>query len=145
MPVSASSKIANGATAFGYDEDGKSGFIATPAPRHLATDEVPRVVKDFAEAAANAVEAGFDGVEIHGANGYLFDQFLNPAVNDRTDRYSAELMENRLRFALEVVDAVIARIGAARVGIRLSPFGTLFDIALRRDRENLCRADASAR
>ncbi len=128
-PVSASSKIANGATAFGYDEDGKPGFVATPQPRPLATEEISRVVADFADAAANAVEAGFDGVEIHSANGYLFEQFLNPTVNDRTDRYAADTMENRLRFVLEVVDAVIARIGVARVGIRLSPFGKLFDMA----------------
>jgi len=127
-PVSASSKMANGATAFGYDENGQPGFVPTPAPRQLATEEVSRVVNDFANAAANAVEAGFDGVEIHSANGYLFEQFLNPAVNDRTDRYSAPTMENRLRFVLEVVDAVIARIGVARVGIRLSPFGKLFDM-----------------
>ena len=72
--------------------------------------------------------AGFDGVEIHSANGYLFEQFLNPAVNDRTDRYAADTMANRLRFVLEVVDAVIARIGTARVGIRISPFGKLFDM-----------------
>ncbi|WP_239015772.1 alkene reductase [Novacetimonas hansenii] len=128
-PVSASSLIAKGATAFGYDEDGKPGFVATPAPRQLATGEVSRIVGDFATAAANAIDAGFDGVEIHGANGYLLEQFLNPTVNDRTDRYSADTLENRLRFVLEVVDAVIARIGAQRTGIRLSPFGKLFDMA----------------
>jgi N-ethylmaleimide reductase len=128
-PVSASSKIAHGATAFGYDQDGRPGFVPTSAPRQLATQEVPRIVGDFADAAAHAVEAGFDGVEIHGANGYLFEQFLNPLVNDRKDHYAADTMENRLRFALEVVDAVIARIGVGRVGIRLSPFGKLFDMA----------------
>jgi 2,4-dienoyl-CoA reductase-like NADH-dependent reductase (Old Yellow Enzyme family) len=128
-PVSASSLIAKGATAFGYEEDGKPGFVATPAPRQLATEEVSRIVGDFATAAANAVEAGFDGVEIHGANGYLLEQFLNPTVNDRTDLYSADTMENRLRFVLEVVDAVIERIGPQRTGIRLSPFGKLFDMA----------------
>jgi 2,4-dienoyl-CoA reductase-like NADH-dependent reductase (Old Yellow Enzyme family) len=129
-PVSGSSKTAAGATAFGYDDEGKPGFVATSAPRQLATDEVSRVVCDFANAAANAVEAGFDGVEIHGANGYLLEQFLNPGVNDRTDRYAADTMDNRLRFALEVVDATIARIGRERVGIRLSPFGQLFDMPL---------------
>ncbi|CAO4155485.1 N-ethylmaleimide reductase [Methylorubrum aminovorans] len=127
-PVSATSKIAVGATAFGYDESGKPGFVAPPAPRPLATGEVGRVVADFAQAAANAVEAGFDGVEIHGANGYLFEQFLNPLVNDRTDRYGPGTMENRLRFALEVVDAICERIGSARVGIRLSPYGQIFDM-----------------
>jgi N-ethylmaleimide reductase len=129
-PVSGSSKIAEGATAFGYDENGKPGRVAATAPRQLSTDEVARVVDDFANAATNSVEAGFDGVEIHGANGYLLEQFLNPLVNDRTDRYGADTMENRLRFALEVVDATIARIGRERVGIRLSPYGKLFDMPL---------------
>jgi N-ethylmaleimide reductase len=127
-PVSASSKIAQGATAFGYDEQGKPGLVATSAPRPLSTDEVGRVARDYATAAANAVEAGFDGVEIHGANGYLLEQFLNPLVNDRTDQYGAGTMEDRLRFVLEVVDGVIAQIGRERVGIRLSPYGQLFDM-----------------
>nr|WP_315254645.1 alkene reductase [uncultured Duganella sp.] len=125
-PVSGTSKIAEGGMAFGYTEDGQPGMVPTTTPRQLATDEVPRVVQDYANAAANALEAGFDGVEIHGANGYLFEQFLNPLVNDRDDQYAADSMENRLRFALEVVDAVIARIGRERVGIRLSPYGRLF-------------------
>jgi len=127
-PVSASSKVAAGATAYGYDADGKPAMVAPGAPRQLATEEVPRVLNDFADAAESAVAAGFDGVEIHGANGYLFEQFLNPLVNDRNDRYAADMMENRLRFALEAVDAVIARIGRERVGIRLSPYGRLFDM-----------------
>ncbi len=127
-PVSPSSKIANGATAFGYDDAGKPGFVAASVPHQLSTDEVVRVVGDFADAAGNAIEAGFDGVEIHGANGYLLEQFLNPLVNDRNDRYAADTMENRLRFTLEVVDAAIARVGRERVGIRLSPFGKLFDM-----------------
>ncbi|WPB56293.1 alkene reductase [Xylophilus sp. GOD-11R] len=129
-PVSASSLQAVGAQAFGYDADGVPALIDTPAPRQLATDEIPRIVEDFAQAAANAIEAGFDGVEIHGANGYLHEQFMNPLVNDRTDRYAADTLENRLRFTLEVVDAVIARIGVNRVAIRLSPYGQLFDMPL---------------
>ncbi|WP_144271874.1 alkene reductase [Paraburkholderia bannensis] len=128
LPVSASSKQAVNAKAFGYDENGEPSPIDTPAPRPLTTDEVARVVEDFAQAAENAIQAGFDGVEIHGANGYLFEQFMNPLVNDRTDRYSADIIENRLRFTLEVVDAVTARIGAKRVGIRISPYGKLFDM-----------------
>ena len=128
-PVSASSKIARGATSFGYDEDGKPGLVATTTPRQLSTEEVSRVIGDFANAASNAIEAGFDGIEIHGANGYLHEQFLNPTVNDRKDRYSADTMENRLRFTLEVVDATIERIGPERVGIRLSPYGRLYDMA----------------
>ncbi|MDF2489874.1 MAG: NADH:flavin oxidoreductase [Pseudomonas sp.] len=129
-PVSSTSKSAKGATAFGYNEDGEPGFVATSVPRALSTDEVGRVVEDFAQAAENAIAAGFDGVEIHGANGYLIEQFLNPLVNDRTDRYSAQNLEDRLRFVFEVVDAVCARIGANRVGIRVSPYGQLFDMPI---------------
>lgn len=85
-------------------------------------------IQDNGRAAGNAIEAGFDGVEIHGANVYLLEQFMNPLVNDRTDRYAADTMDNRLRFTLEVVDAVAANIGRERVGIRISPYGELFDM-----------------
>ncbi|MFY1667603.1 alkene reductase [Pseudomonas sp. Pseu.R1] len=129
-PVSSTGKAAQGAIAFGYDDNGEPGFVPTSTPRPLSTEEVGRVVQDFAQAAANAVEAGFDGVEIHGANGYLIEQFLNPLVNDRTDRYSAQTLEGRLRFVFEVVDAVVARIGADKVGIRISPYGQLFDMPI---------------
>jgi N-ethylmaleimide reductase len=129
-PVSASSKVAAGAFAFGFNAEGQPALVETPAPRPLDTDEIPRIVEAFAQAAANAIEAGFDGVEIHGANGYLHEQFLNPLVNDRSDAYSASSLENRLRFTLEVIDAVVARIGAQRTAIRLSPYGQLFDMPL---------------
>lgn len=129
-PVSSTNKAAEGAIAFGYDESGEPGFVPTSVPRQLTTEEVGRVVEDFAQAAENAIAAGFDGVEIHGANGYLIEQFLNPLVNDRTDRYSAQNLEDRLRFVFEVVDAVTARIGASKVGIRISPYGQLFDMPI---------------
>jgi len=90
-------------------------------PRRLETDEIPFIVNDFRVAARNAIEAGFDGVEIHGAHGYLIDQFLKDHVNDRTDIYGASL-ENRCRFAVEIIQAVVDEIGADKVGIRLSPF-----------------------
>ncbi|KAI9075522.1 hypothetical protein K1719_036695 [Acacia pycnantha] len=90
-------------------------------PRRLTTDEIPQIINDFRLAARNAMEAGFDGVEIHGAHGYLVDQFMKDHVNDRTDEYGGSL-ENRCRFPLEVVKAVAEEIGAERVGIRLSPF-----------------------
>ncbi|KAL1195343.1 putative 12-oxophytodienoate reductase-like protein 1 [Cardamine amara subsp. amara] len=90
-------------------------------PRRLTTDEIPTIVNDFRLAAKNAIEAGFDGVEIHGAHGYLVDQFMKDTVNDRTDSYGGSL-ENRCRFALEVIEAVTNEIGPDRVGIRLSPF-----------------------
>ncbi|KAK2371851.1 putative 12-oxophytodienoate reductase [Trifolium repens] len=90
-------------------------------PRRLKTDEIPNIVNDFKLAARNAIEAGFDGIEIHGAHGYLLEQFMKDKVNDRTDEYGGSL-ENRCRFALEVVEAVVNEIGADKVGIRLSPF-----------------------
>ncbi|WCJ34931.1 12-oxophytodienoate reductase 1 [Euphorbia peplus] len=90
-------------------------------PRRLTTDEIPDIVNDFRIAARNAMEAGFDGVEIHGAHGYLIDQFMKDQVNDRTDEYGGSL-ENRCRFTLRVVEAIANEIGADRVGIRLSPF-----------------------
>ncbi|XP_019176724.1 PREDICTED: 12-oxophytodienoate reductase 2-like isoform X2 [Ipomoea nil] len=95
-------------------------------PRRLRTDEIPQIINDFRLAARNAIEAGFDGVEIHGAHGYLIDQFLKDEINDRTDQYGGSL-ENRCRFALEIVDAIANEIGAERVGIRLSPFANYME------------------
>lgn len=95
-------------------------------PRRLAKDEIPNVVNDFREAARNAIAAGFDGVEIHGAYSYLIEQFLKDSANDRTDEYGGSL-ENRCRFALEVVGAVVEEVGGHRVGIRLSPFTDYMD------------------
>ncbi|GFY92553.1 12-oxophytodienoate reductase 2 [Actinidia rufa] len=95
-------------------------------PRQLQTDEIPQVVDDFRLAARNAMEAGFDGVEIHGAHGYLIEQFLKDQVNDRVDKYGGSL-ENRGRFALEIVEAVVNEIGADKVGIRLSPFADFME------------------
>ncbi|KAJ9167314.1 hypothetical protein P3X46_021978 [Hevea brasiliensis] len=95
-------------------------------PRRLRTDEIPQVVNDFRIAARNAMEAGFDGVEIHGAHGYLIDQFMKDQVNDRADQYGGSL-ENRCRFALEIVEAVANEIGADKVGIRLSPFANYME------------------
>ncbi|XP_027355091.1 putative 12-oxophytodienoate reductase 11 [Abrus precatorius] len=97
-----------------------------PAPRRLTTDEIPNVVNDFRIAAKNAIEAGFDGVEIHGANGYLLDQFLKDKVNDRDDEYGGSL-ENRCRFPLTVVQAVADEVGADKVGVRISPFADYCD------------------
>ncbi|KAF5196687.1 12-oxophytodienoate reductase [Thalictrum thalictroides] len=97
------------------------GYFAPP--RRLELEELPHIVNDFRIAASNAIKAGFDGVEIHGAHGYLLDQFMKDSVNDRKDKYGGTL-ENRCRFPLEVVEAVVDEIGADRVGIRLSPFST---------------------
>ncbi|XP_062152953.1 12-oxophytodienoate reductase 1-like isoform X2 [Alnus glutinosa] len=110
----------NGQAPISSTDKGLDGAQFTP-PRRLRTDEIPQIVNDFRVAARNAIEAGFDGVEIHGAHGYLIDQFLKDEVNDRTDQYGGSL-ENRCRFALEIVEAVANEIGADKVGIRLSPF-----------------------
>ncbi|CAI9266336.1 unnamed protein product [Lactuca saligna] len=95
-------------------------------PRRLQSNEIPTLVNDFRLAARNAIDAGFDGVEIHGANGYIIDQFLKDQVNDRTDEYGGTL-ENRCRFALEIVEAVANEIGGDRVGIRLSTFANYME------------------
>jgi N-ethylmaleimide reductase len=104
--------------------DGKlwagSGMVPFETPRALAIDEIPGIVEDFRTGAANALAAGFDGVEIHAANGYLLDQFLRDKANQRTDRYGGSI-ENRARLVIEVTDAVLGVWGADRVGIRFSP------------------------
>ncbi|CAR27229.1 ZYRO0C11902p [Zygosaccharomyces rouxii] len=92
-------------------------------PQHgLTKDEIKEYVKEFVQAAKNSLEAGADGVEIHSANGYLLNQFLDPMSNKRTDEYGGSI-ENRARFTLEVVDAIVEAVGASKVGIRLSPYG----------------------
>ncbi|MBV9879214.1 MAG: alkene reductase [Gemmatirosa sp.] len=91
-----------------------------PTPRPLAVDEIPAIVRTFADGARHALEAGFDGVEVHGANGYLLDQFLRDGTNHRTDDYGGPVA-NRARLLLEVTEAVTDAIGADRVGVRLSP------------------------
>ncbi|KAG2034788.1 FMN-linked oxidoreductase [Suillus americanus] len=91
-------------------------------PRALTTDEIKEYVATYAAAAKNAIRAGFDGVEIHGANGYLIDQFIQDVTNQRTDEYGGSI-ENRARFALEVTDAIVEAVGAERTGFRLSPWG----------------------
>ncbi|XP_042384070.1 12-oxophytodienoate reductase 7-like [Zingiber officinale] len=98
--------------------DGKYGNYATP--RRLATSEIPQIVQDYQQAAINAIEAGFDGIELHGAHGYLIDQFLKDGINDRTDAYGGSL-GNRCRFLAEVAQAVVSAIGASRAAVRISP------------------------
>lgn len=96
-------------------------------PRALETLEMPGIIADFKHGAENAKKAGFDGVEVHGANGYLVDQFLQDGSNQRTDQYGGSI-ENRARLLLEIVDEAIAVWGAGRVGVRLSPYGTFNDM-----------------
>jgi len=103
------------------------GFKPVPTPRALETDEIPGIVADYAHAAQCALDAGFDGVEIHSANGYLLQQFLSDKTNKRTDRYGGRI-ENRTRIVVEVVEAVTRVWGGDRVGIRLSPLTKFADI-----------------
>ncbi len=95
-------------------------FTEVSEPRALRLEELPGIVEAYRKSAANAIRAGFDGVEIHGANGYLLDQFLRDGTNKRTDEYGGSI-ENRARLMLEVTAAIVAEIGAERTGIRLSP------------------------
>jgi N-ethylmaleimide reductase len=99
-----------------------AGELEMPAPEAMSEDDIERAIEQFARSAELAVEAGFDGVELHGANGYLIDQFINTGSNRRTDAWGGSV-ENRGRFAREVAKRVAARIGADRLGIRVSPFG----------------------
>jgi N-ethylmaleimide reductase len=105
-----------------------NGFEDIPAPRALETSEIPGLVAQYAQGARNAMAAGFDAVEVHGANGYLIDQFLQDRTNRRGDAYGGAI-ENRARFLLEVVEAVTAEAGIERTGVRLSPQNTMNDIA----------------
>ncbi len=102
-----------------FTADGMKDFVT---PRALESDEIPGIIEDYARAAQNAIVAGFDGVEIHGANGYLIDQFLKDGTNKRSDEYGGGL-KNRVRFAIEVIEAVAETIGANKTGIRFSPAG----------------------
>ena len=98
----------------------ESGLFDCPVPRALTRSEIRAIIEDYRQAAANAMKAGFDGVEIHGANGYLIDQFLRASSNIREDEYGGNV-DNRIRFVREVAEAITDQIGSEKVGIRLSP------------------------
>jgi N-ethylmaleimide reductase len=121
-PVAPSAVRANGKTFVG------GTFADVSEPRALALEEIPGIIDSFKRGAANAIAAGFDGVEIHGANGYLLDQFAKDGANKRTDAYGGSI-ENRARLMLEVAQAVSAEVGAARTGIRLSPVTPANDVS----------------
>ncbi len=123
LPV-APSAIAPQAQVWVAGDDGVGRMVDSPVPRALTAADIQAVVGDFRRAAANAMRAGFDGVEIHGANGYLIDQFLRTTSNQRTDAYTGATLEGRTRFALEVAAAVASEAGAERTGMRLAPFIT---------------------
>lgn len=116
-PVAPSAIAAEG---YAYSKDGEVPFSM---PRALALHEIPGIIEEFRSGAERALRAGFDGVEIHGANGYLPDQFLQDGTNKRTDEYGGPI-ENRARFMLEVTQAAISVWGADRVGVRIAPSGT---------------------
>ena len=115
--------VSSTATAIEGEVQTPQGKLPNAAPRALTADEIPAVVAAYVQGAKNAIAAGFDGVEVHGANGYLIDQFLRDGANQRTDAYGGS-MENRTRFLFDVLTAVTAAIGADRVGLRLSPLNS---------------------
>ena len=105
----------------------QSGLQDYPTPKEMNYNDIIQAKKEYAESSKYAIKAGFDGVEIHSANGYLLEQFLSPFSNLRTDEYGGSI-ENRCRFLLETVDAVIAAIGKEKTGVRLSPYGVASDM-----------------
>jgi N-ethylmaleimide reductase len=105
------------------------GMKPQPVPQAMTEADIKNAIAEFVQAAKNAVTAGFDGIELHAANGYLLEQFIRPNSNQRTDGYGGSI-ENRARFVLEVTDAVVAAIGKDKVGIRLSPYGVFNDMPL---------------
>lgn len=121
LPVAPSEIAAQGETT---TPAGKKKYVT---PRALTVQEIKTTIQDYALGAKHAIQAGFDGVEIHAANGYLIDQFIRDGSNKRTDEYGGSI-ENRLRFLLEVTSAVIAAVGANKVGVRLSPKGAYNDM-----------------
>lgn len=105
------------------------GMQPYPTPKELTLEEIAKVQQDFVQAAKNAIAAGFDGVEIHAANGYLLNQFINTATNKRTDHYGGSI-ENRLRFVVETTEKIVAAIGKEKVGMRISPYGAFNDMEI---------------
>lgn len=122
LPVSSSSRMD---TTTGRLIPTAEGRVPHVAPRALKTEEIPDIVADFKKATANALASGFDGVELHCANGYLMEQFLHDGINDRTDRYGGSV-ENRARIIFEVLDAMLEVIDSSRLGIRFSPYSLSF-------------------
>ncbi len=125
-PVAPSAIDPNNARTFLIRADRSGEFVQTSMPRALERAELPRVIEDYRRAARAALDAGFDGVEIHAANGFLLDQFLRSSTNLRTDDYGGSI-ENRARFIIEVVESVCDEVGSGRVGIRFSPVSSIND------------------
>lgn len=128
-PIGPTDEVAVDGRAYIFGSDGDRRFVRPSTPRAMTEEDILAVVEEFGVAAANAMAAGFDGVEIHGADGFLINQFLNKGVNTREDAWGGTL-ENRLRFPLAVVDAVVTAVtraghGPGRVGFQVSPYGSL--------------------
>jgi N-ethylmaleimide reductase len=128
MPPVAPSAITPAGNAFIENEKGEGQLVPFARPRALQIEEMPYIVQQYARGARNALAAKFDGVEVHGANGYLIDQFINSSTNHRTDAYGGPVA-NRARLLMEVVETVSEVWGPDRVGVRLSPLGNLNDIS----------------
>ncbi|WP_080779898.1 alkene reductase [Chryseobacterium phocaeense] len=123
QPLAPSALTANNTSVYIFDgaANGDATFVPVETPRAMDISDIKQAIREFAEGAKNAVAARFDGVEIHGANGYLIDQFLRSNSNIRTDEYGGN-KENRIRFLLELTEAVIQAVGKEKTGVRLSPF-----------------------
>jgi len=128
LPAGAEMIAPSAVAAAGQMYTDAQGMQAHPVPRAMTEADIRKAIDEFARGARNAREAGLDGVELHSANGYLLEQFLNPGSNRRTDGYGGSI-ENRCRFVLEVAEATAKAIGKDRVGIRLSPYGVFNDMA----------------
>ncbi|MFA0082870.1 alkene reductase [Vibrio breoganii] len=124
QPISSSAIKAENVKVFIDNGSDEPGFVDVVEPREMTTADIKDVIAEFHQAALNALEAGFDGIELHAANGYLINQFIDSESNNRTDEYGGSL-ENRLRFLDEVVTTLVDAIGANRVGVRLAPLTTL--------------------
>lgn len=123
QPVAPSALLAKDTNVYVFDgaPNGDATFVPVETPREMTAQDIEQTIQDFVNGAKNAIEAGFDGVEIHGANGYLIDQFLRKNANHRTDNYGGSI-ENRIRLLLEITKAVTEAIGKDKTGVRLSPF-----------------------
>ncbi|MCL1056766.1 alkene reductase [Shewanella gelidimarina] len=124
QPISSSALAAKNVKVFIDNGSDAPGFVDVVEPRAMTKADIEQVIGQYRQAALNAIEAGFDGIELHAANGYLINQFIDSEANTRTDEYGGSI-ENRLRFMAEVIAAMVNAIGADRVGVRLAPFTSL--------------------
>ena len=129
VPVGPTSELLPGISTFGYDKTGRPGPVPLTPPRALSDDEAETIARNFALAARNAMEAGFDGVEILAGNGYIFDQFQNSVVNTRSGRFGGGSAESRLRLLTLTIKLIRELARSPRIGVRISPFGVFNGIA----------------